>query len=112
VAFVTSQASASFSRHHAGEAAHGLQRAEALVKQLKVERFARGGLEAVLHQAVKDPENPRMAVIYDGPNPDMLRVEAQAILTGTLDEDGVFMAEELLLKCPTKYEEALPEQVE
>ena len=73
---------------------------------------ARGGLEAVLHQAVKDPENPRMTVIYDGPKPDMMRDEAQAILTGTLNEDGVFMAEELLLKCPTKYEESLPEQVE
>lgn len=73
---------------------------------------ARGGLEAVLHQAVNDQENPRLAVIYEGPKPDMLRDEAQAILTGTLDEEGVFIAEELLLKCPTKYEEALPEQVE
>jgi cytochrome c-type biogenesis protein CcmE len=24
--------------------------------------------------------------------------------------DGVFYAEELLLKCPTRYEEAVPEQ--
>ncbi|MFW5713466.1 MAG: cytochrome c maturation protein CcmE [Brevefilum sp.] len=73
---------------------------------------ARGGLEAVLHQAVTDSENPRLAVSHEGPRPDMLRDEAQAILTGTLNEDGVFIAEELLLKCPTKYEEALPEQVE
>mgnify|MGYP003349956457 CR=1 FL=1 len=39
-----------------------------------------------------------------------LRNEAQAIMTGKLGEDGVFYAEELLLKCPTKYEEAVPEQ--
>jgi len=67
-----------------------------------------GGLNAVLHQAVNDPENPHLAVIYDGPQPDMLRDEAQAIVTGTLDSEGVFIAEELLLKCPTKYEESLP----
>jgi cytochrome c-type biogenesis protein CcmE len=31
-------------------------------------------------------------------------------MTGYLDENGLFHAEELLLKCPTKYEEAVPEQ--
>jgi cytochrome c-type biogenesis protein CcmE len=36
--------------------------------------------------------------------------EAQAIVTGHLGEDGIFYADELLLKCPTKYEEAVPEQ--
>ncbi len=72
----------------------------------------RGGLEAVLHQAVYDPQNVHLAVSYEGAKPDMLRDEAQAILTGTLNNEGVFVAEELLLKCPTKYEESLPEQVE
>jgi len=73
---------------------------------------ARGGLEAVLHQAVQDPDIPHLDVAYEGAKPDMLQDEAQAILTGTMGDDGVFNAEELLLKCPTKYEEALPEQVE
>ena len=73
---------------------------------------AKGGLEAVLHQAVSDPSSMKLDVIYDGPPPDMLRDEAQAIITGTLTADGVFGAEELLLKCPSKYEEALPEQVD
>jgi cytochrome c-type biogenesis protein CcmE len=73
---------------------------------------ARGGLEAVLHQAVNDSNNTQLAVDYAGAKPDMLRDEAQAILTGTLNQEGVFVAKELLLKCPTKYEEALPEQVE
>ncbi|TVR19844.1 MAG: cytochrome c maturation protein CcmE [Anaerolineaceae bacterium] len=37
--------------------------------------------------------------------PDLLRHEAQAILTGTLGEDGVFYATELLLKCPSRFED-------
>lgn len=70
-----------------------------------------GGLSLVLHQAVIDPHNPRLDIIHQGSPPDMLRDEAQAILTGRLSPDGVFIAEELLLKCPSKYEESLPEQV-
>ncbi len=69
-----------------------------------------GGLAVALHQAVIDPSRPRMKVVYVGPKPDLLRNEAQAIMTGHLGEDGVFYAEELLLKCPTRYEEAVPEQ--
>ena len=73
---------------------------------------AAGGLSIVLHQAVVDPHSPRLMVVYQGAPPDMLRDEAQAILTGTLDSEGVFLAEELLLKCPSKYEDAVPNQVE
>jgi len=69
-----------------------------------------GGLAEALHQAVIDPSRSRMKVIYVGPMPDLLRHEAQAIVTGKLGEDGIFHADELLLKCPTKYEEAVPEQ--
>jgi len=69
-----------------------------------------GGLAEALHQAVLDPSRSRMTVVYVGPMPDLLRHEAQAIVTGHLGEDGIFYADELLLKCPTKYEEAVPEQ--
>jgi cytochrome c-type biogenesis protein CcmE len=69
-----------------------------------------GGLAVALHQAVIDPSRARMKVVYVGPKPDLLRNEAQAIMTGHVGEDGVFYAEELLLKCPTKYEEAVPDQ--
>ena len=69
-----------------------------------------GGLAAVLHQAVNDPAARRLQVVYVGPKPDLLRDEAQAIVTGRLGDDGVFYADELLLKCPTRYEEALPSQ--
>lgn len=72
---------------------------------------AQGGLAAVLHAAILDPSRARIKVVYVGPMPDLLRNEAQAIMTGHLGADGIFYAEELLLKCPTKYEEAVPEQV-
>lgn len=71
---------------------------------------AQGGLAEVLHQAVIDPSRQHVKVVYIGVKPDLLRGEAQAIMTGKLSEDGVFHADELLLKCPTRYEEAVPEQ--
>jgi len=69
-----------------------------------------GGLAKVLHQAVSDPTAQRLRVVYTGPKPDLLRHEAQAIVTGRMGEDGVFHADELLLKCPTRYEEEIPSQ--
>jgi cytochrome c-type biogenesis protein CcmE len=71
-----------------------------------------GGLARVLHEAVSDPRANRLQVVYVGPLPDLLRDEAQAIVTGSLGEDGIFRADELLLKCPTRYEEELPGQAE
>jgi len=72
---------------------------------------ALGGLAKVLHEAVTDPSRARIKVIYNGAKPDLMRDEAQAIMTGHLGTDGIFYADELLLKCPTKYEEAVPSQV-
>jgi cytochrome c-type biogenesis protein CcmE len=71
-----------------------------------------GGLAEALHQAVTDPTRSRIRVMYQGPKPDLLKDEAQAIMTGRLGPDGVFVADELLLKCPTRYEEAVPGQAE
>jgi len=73
---------------------------------------AQGGLAVVLNKAVSDPNSMRLDVVYVGPKPDLLQNEAQAIMTGRLDTDGTFLADELLLKCPTKYEDAVPEQTE
>lgn len=70
-----------------------------------------GGLAKALHEAVSDPQATRLQVVYVGPKPDLLRHEAQAIVTGRMGEDGVFYADELLLKCPTRYEEEVPLQV-
>jgi cytochrome c-type biogenesis protein CcmE len=73
---------------------------------------AAGGLAEALHQAVQDEHATRLDVLYEGPMPDLLRHEAQAIVTGRLGPDGVFHADELLLKCPTRYEEEVPLQSE
>jgi len=72
---------------------------------------AQGGLAKVLSDAVNDPTRQRISIVYNGPKPDLLRGEAQAIMTGKLGADGTFHADELLLKCPTKYEQAVPQQV-
>ena len=73
---------------------------------------AQGGLAKVLHDAVRDESRPQLEIVYNGPIPDLLQDEAQAIMTGHIESDGVFYADELLLKCPTKYEEAVPDQSE
>jgi cytochrome c-type biogenesis protein CcmE len=71
---------------------------------------AQGGLAEVLHAAVVDPTRARMQVVYKGAKPDLLQNEAQAIMTGKMGADGVFTASELLLKCPTRYQNAVPKQ--
>jgi len=71
-----------------------------------------GGLAAALHNAVMDPTRSQLEVVYYGAKPDLLQNEAQAILTGEFIAEGVFEADELLLKCPTKYEGSVPDQIE
>jgi cytochrome c-type biogenesis protein CcmE len=62
-------------------------------------------LAEALHRSVHDPSVPRLNIYYEGARPDLLQHEAQAILTGRLGEDGVFYANELLLKCPSRFED-------
>jgi cytochrome c-type biogenesis protein CcmE len=76
------------------------------VDEKEIERL--GGIGLALHQAVNSPSNPQIEVVYNGPKPEMLKHEAQAVVTGMINSEGVFVAEELLLKCPSKYEEAEP----
>lgn len=70
----------------------------------------RGGIAAVLHEAAQNENLPRLDIVYNNVKPDLLTDEAQAIMTGHLNADGTFTANELLLKCPTRYEEAVPDQ--
>jgi len=68
-------------------------------------------LSKALYESVNDPKSIRVPVHIEGQvKPDLLKHEAQAILTGTLDKNGVFQATELLLKCPTKFQDANPGQ--
>ena len=74
-----------------------------------------GGLAAVLYKAVNDPNATRLQVIaHDKEIPDLLKDQAQAIMSGKLQEENgqyVFYADEITLKCPTKYQEEVPDQV-
>lgn len=75
-----------------------------------------GGLAKVLHNAVNDANATRLTVIaHDKEIPDLLQNEAQAIMSGQLVElngQVVFEADEIMLKCPTKYEDDVPEQAQ
>ncbi|MBN1873658.1 MAG: cytochrome c maturation protein CcmE [Anaerolineae bacterium] len=71
---------------------------------------AAGGLATVLHAAVQNPTRAQIEVVYDGVKPDLLQNEVQAIARGRLGEDGRFYAGELLLKCPSRYEEEISGQ--
>jgi len=47
-----------------------------------------------------------LAISYHGPQPDMLVDAVEAVVVGKYDPSSqVFEAEELLMKCPSKYEE-------
>jgi cytochrome c-type biogenesis protein CcmE len=69
-----------------------------------------GGLAIVLENAVNDPTRQRIQVVYVGEKPELLRNMAQAIITGELHSDGIFYADEILLRCPSRYEESVPNQ--
>jgi cytochrome c-type biogenesis protein CcmE len=69
-----------------------------------------GGLAIVLENAVNDPNPSQIQIVYFGEKPELLRNMAQAIITGKLHSDGIFYADEILLKCPSRYEEAVPDQ--
>ena len=71
-----------------------------------------GGLAEALHIALENEQGARLEVEYIGVMPDLLRHEAQAIVTGRMDADGIFHADELLLKCPTRYEDEVPLQAD
>ena len=47
-----------------------------------------------------------LAVVYNGPRPDMLQDDAEAIVEGRYIKGGSFEANNLLLKYPSKYEGA------
>ena len=68
-------------------------------------------LGQALHEAVIDTNVTRLQVMVENTvKPDLLKNEAQAIMTGTMGSDGVFHASELLLKCPSRFTESGPEQ--
>ena len=43
-------------------------------------------------------------ILYEGPMPDTLRDEGEAVVEGQMGADGVFHADTLFAKCPSKFE--------
>jgi cytochrome c-type biogenesis protein CcmE len=51
-------------------------------------------------------DSGRLPVLYSGARPDMFRDGAEVVVEGKLGGEGVFEAQTMILKCPSKYEEA------
>lgn len=68
--------------------------------------------EVTLRFEIQDEENPnhQLAVVFYEPRPDNFQRAASVIVEGELLPGGVFEADVLLLKCPSRYEEA-PEDI-
>lgn len=49
-----------------------------------------------------DNEHKEMKVIYNGAKPQDFEMSEQIVVTGRA-ENGVFMADKILMKCPSKY---------
>jgi cytochrome c-type biogenesis protein CcmE len=70
-------------------------------------------LEFEIADADKVDTQAPLRIVYNGPKPDLINEpHAQAIVEGHLGADGNFHADNLLLKCPSRYEEEFPNQVE
>lgn len=53
-----------------------------------------------------EDDTGQLEISYHGPQPDMLVDAVEAVVIGKYDpENDLFEAEELLMKCPSKYEE-------
>jgi cytochrome c-type biogenesis protein CcmE len=51
-------------------------------------------------------EGPQIAVVYHGGVPSTFGDEVTAIITGVVNNDGVLESEDMITKCPSKYESA------
>lgn len=68
-------------------------------------------LAEALHLSVNDPNATHLVVHMENEAmPDLLQHEAQAIITGSMQPDGTFFATELLLKCPSRFDEGGSDQ--
>jgi cytochrome c-type biogenesis protein CcmE len=53
-------------------------------------------------------ENLTLPVVYKGVKPDTFEQGESVVAEGKLGSDGVFTASTILVKCPSKYESAVP----
>jgi cytochrome c-type biogenesis protein CcmE len=67
--------------------------------------------DLILNFDVVSDDGERLSVVFNGPKPDQMRHDADAILEGKYD-GNTFAAQSLLLKCPSRYEEGVIEEVQ
>jgi cytochrome c-type biogenesis protein CcmE len=81
------------------------------------ERFVRVAGDIIGDSVAWEPRDLRLAfdivddsgtlsVVYQGARPDMFRDGAEVVVEGKMTPHGIFEARTMLLKCPSKYEEA------
>lgn len=62
-----------------------------------------------LHEAANNPDALTLNVYIENTvKPDLLQHEAQAIMSGKLGEDGIFYVSDLKLRCPSRFAEGMP----
>lgn len=61
--------------------------------------------DLILHFEIAGEGGETLPVLFNGPKPDQMRHDAEAIIQGKYDGNE-FTAQELLLKCPSRYEES------
>ncbi len=79
--------------------------------KVDAETIAFNNRDLILAFDVTSETGERMAVVFNGPKPDQMREGAEAILEGSYDGE-TFAAQTLLLKCPSRYEEGVIEEVQ
>jgi cytochrome c-type biogenesis protein CcmE len=63
--------------------------------------------DLALRFSIQDEDNPKAVIqaLYNGAKPDTFDPEIEVLLEGTYARDkNLFLAETLLVKCPSKYE--------
>jgi cytochrome c-type biogenesis protein CcmE len=70
--------------------------------------IARDTTNQMVQFKISDSKTTAMPVVYSGVVPDIFQSGAQVVVEGKLASNGVFMAENLLTKCPSKFQAATP----
>jgi cytochrome c-type biogenesis protein CcmE len=70
--------------------------------------IARDASNQVVRFQISDSKTTAMPVIYSGVVPDIFQAGAQVVVEGKLASNGVFQAQTLLTKCPSKFQAATP----
>ncbi len=87
----------------AGEVPDGQSR-RLRVRGRLLEAHLRESAQGPLWELVLAEDRHRLAVLYRGPTPDALATAEQVTAAGWLAADGMLVADQLTVQCPSKYE--------